>query len=121
MPSGTTAEALAGEDTAGLTERERDWRAIKKLEQEAKAIAKITGCGRNEQCRSAPVGSRACGGPRYYLSYCVVSTDTGALFRKLDEVAKAEQAFNQKYHVYSTCEVQVAPEVGAVGGRCVEK
>jgi hypothetical protein len=97
-----------------------DWAAILKLEGEAKAIAKATGCTSGE-CRSAPVGSRACGGPRYYLVYCAKSTDSVALNRKLDEVAKAEQVFNRKYNIVSSCDFRMPPDVQVVAGACVAK
>jgi hypothetical protein len=97
-----------------------DWDAILKLEAEAKAIAKTAGCSTSE-CRAAAVGSKACGGPRYYLPYCLKTTDSAALFSKLTEVAKAEQAFNKKYGIASTCEFMMPPTVEAVGGSCVAK
>lgn len=100
--------------------QDSDWSAIVKLEDEAKAIAKISGCTSSE-CRAAAVGSRACGGPRYYVPYCAKTTDSVALFRKLDEVAKAEQAYNKKYNLASTCEFRMPPLVEAVGGSCVAR
>ena len=97
--------------------QEGDWNAILRLEAEAKGIAKTSGCATNE-CRSAPVGSRGCGGPRYYLPYCSKTTDSVALFKKLDEVAAAERAFNKKYQIGSTCEMRMPPLVESVGGVC---
>jgi hypothetical protein len=106
---------------SGLTgNQQTDWSAIQKLEDEAKAIAKIAGCS-SSNCRAAAVGSRACGGPRYYLPYCAKTTDSVALYRKLDEVAKAEQDYNRKYNIASTCEFRMPPAVEAVGGSCVAK
>ena len=112
QPSGSR-EAPAGT-------QQGDWAAILKLEDQAKAIVKVSGCATSE-CRAAPVGSRACGGPRYYLPYCAKTTDSAALNRKLDEVAKAEQAYNKKYQIVSTCEFRIPPTVEAVGGSCVAK
>ena len=99
--------------------QQSDWAAIEKIEAEAKSLAKTGGCTASGDCRAAPVGSRACGGPRYYLPYCAKTTDSVALFRKLDEVAKAEQAYNKKYNLASTCEFRMPPTVNAVGGSCV--
>jgi hypothetical protein len=111
-----------GQDAGpGAGGRENDWSAIVKLEDEAKAIAKTNGCSAGSQCRTAPVGSRACGGPRYYITYCSASTDSAALYRKLDEVAKAERAYNTKYGIASTCEFRMPPAVGLVAGECKEK
>jgi len=100
--------------------REGDSAAIVKLENEAKAIAKITGCTSSE-CRSAPVGSKACGGPRYYIPYCAKTTDSVALYAKLAEVATVEKAYNTKYRIVSTCEFRMPPAVDAVGGSCVAR
>lgn len=101
--------------------QEGEWAAIVALEAEAKAIAKTTGCANDAQCRSAPVGARACGGPRYYLPYCAATTDSAALFRKLDEVAAAERAFNTKYQIGSTCEFRMPPTVGIVNSACAAR
>lgn len=98
--------------------QESDWAAIVRLEDQARAIAKTSGCSGVEQCRTAPVGNRACGGPRYYIQYCSASTDSAALFRKLDEVAAAENAYNSKYQVMSTCEFRMPPTVTWTGGEC---
>ena len=120
----TPADSGAGTNppdaNAGVpASQQSDWAAIEKIEAEAKTIAKTGGCTASGDCRSAPVGSRACGGPRYYLPYCAKTTDSAALFRKLDEVAKAEQAYNKKYNLASTCEFRMPPTVNAVGGSCV--
>ena len=120
----TPADSGAGTNppdaNAGVpASQQSDWAAIEKIEAEAKTIAKTGGCTASGDCRSAPVGSRACGGPRYYLPYCAKTTDSVALFRKLDEVANAEQAYNKKYNLASTCEFRMPPTVNAVGGSCV--
>ena len=98
--------------------QESDWAAIVRLEDQAKAIAKTTGCSSVSQCRTAPVGNRACGGPRYYIAYCATGTDSVALFRKLDQVAAAENAFNRKYQLASTCEFREPGPLALSGGEC---
>jgi hypothetical protein len=113
------ASTTPGSNTALPANQQSDWAAIEKIEAEAKTLAKTAGCTASGDCRAAPVGSRACGGPRYYLPYCARTTDSVALFRKLDEVAAAEQAYNKKYNVASTCEFRMPPTVSAAGGSCV--
>lgn len=102
-------------DTAS---RRADWTAIEQLESQAKAVAKIEGCSASSDCRAAPVGSRACGGPRYYLPYCSKTTDSAALYTRLSEVARAEEAYNRKYQIASTCEFRMPPVVESSGGSC---
>lgn len=99
--------------------QEADWAGILQLETQAKALAKTEGCTSSGDCRSAPVGQKACGGPRYYIAWCAKSTDSAALYSKLAEITKAEQAYNQKYQIVSTCEFRVAPAVVSSGGSCV--
>lgn len=106
----------------GLTpEQQTEWNAIEALEAESKAIAKIDGCVASSECRTAPVGSRACGGPRYYIPWCSVTTDSAALYAKLAKVAEAEQAYNRKHSLASTCEMRLAPEVVSSGGSCITR
>jgi len=95
-----------------------DWSAIVRLEDQAKAIAKTSGCASVSECRTAPVGNRACGGPRYYIAYCATSTDSVALFRKLEEIAAAENAYNRKYQIVSTCEFRMPASLALSGGEC---
>jgi hypothetical protein len=93
---------------------------LAQLERDARALAKTTGCAAPSECRTAPVGWRGCGGPRTYLVYCAASTDSIALFRKLDELKAAETAYNKKSGMMSTCEMRLPPTVTAQGGRCSE-
>lgn len=118
-PPGTKTGTTTG--TGSTPSQQADWNAIEQLEVQAKAIAKIDGCPTSADCRSAPVGSRACGGPRYYIPWCAKTTDSAALYRKLAEVAKAEQDYNKKYELMSTCEFRMPPVVQSSGGSCVAK
>jgi hypothetical protein len=108
-----------GGDQIVLTgDQKADWAQIVNLENQAKALVKTEGCSSAAQCRTAPVGSRACGGPRYYLVYCAQTTDSAALFQKLDAVARAERAYNARYNVVSTCEFRMPPTAALSGGSC---
>ena len=99
-------------------DQKADWAQIVELENQAKALLKTEGCSAAAQCRTAAVGSRACGGPRYYLVYCTQTTDSAALFRKLDAVAVAEREYNTRYQQVSTCEFRMPPTVALSGGSC---
>jgi hypothetical protein len=102
-----------------VTPQESDWKAIEQLDAQAKSIARTAGCSSSSDCRTIPVGSRACGGPRYYIPYCSKTTDSAALFKKAADIANAEQAYNKKYQLASTCELRMAPLVESAGGACV--
>ena len=99
-------------------DQKADWAQIVAIENEAKALVTTAGCSSAAECRTAPVGSKACGGPRYYLVYCSRTTDSTALFRKLDAVAAAEREYNTRYKIVSTCEFRLPPQVALSGGSC---
>jgi len=50
--------------------------------------------------------------------YCSRTTDSAALFAKLKAVADAENEFNTKYQLASTCEFRMPPAVALSGGSC---
>ena len=91
---------------------------LAQLEADARALAKTTGCSTAAQCRTAPVGERGCGGPRAYITYCAATTDSVALFRKLDALKAAEITFNKSSGMMSTCEFRMPPAVAVQGGSC---
>jgi hypothetical protein len=108
-----TGHRAADAATAGT-----DSSRIARLEREARAIVRTDGCRRDEECRAAPVGSRACGGPRTYLPYCSASTDTAALAAKLAELKHAEDDYNRQNGLMSTCEFRRPPPVMIDAGSC---
>ena len=108
---GDSAQAnrpAAADDTARVT----------RLEREARALVRETGCVSASSCRAAPVGSRACGGPREYVVYCAAATDTVALLRALEELGRAESRLNERSGAVSTCEMRLPPSVALQGERC---
>jgi len=99
-------------------DQEWDRSIIQQLERDARRLANTDGCRDVSACRTAPLGVKACGGPRDYIAYCAATTDTVALFRKLQELARAERAYNEKYGIMSTCELRLEPNVALVGQSC---
>ncbi len=110
--------ATSAQDTGPGTPRETGLERVQRLEREARALAHADGCTSGGECRAAPVGDRACGGPRTYIVYCARTTDSVALYRKLDELAEAERAYNQQQGAASTCEFRLPPRLVAGLGSC---
>jgi len=116
--SGAVPIGPGGDQIVFTGDQTADWAQIVELENQAKALVKAEGCSSADQCLTAAVGSRACGGPRYYLVYCAQTTDSAALLGKLDAVAAAEREYNARYKVMSTCEFRMPPTVALSGGSC---
>jgi hypothetical protein len=111
-PAAPVADASPREADA-----EADTGRLARLEREAYALVHTEGCTAG-QCRTAPVGSRPCGGPRAYVAYCAATTDSAALFAKLAELARAEEDYNRRSGMASTCEMRLPPAVSVSAGRC---
>jgi hypothetical protein len=120
-PAPGNPAGVPGDKVVFTGDQKSDWAQITALEDQAKKIARTDGCGSVTQCRTAAVGSRACGGPRYYLVYCAATTDSVALFAKLDAVAAAEREYNTRYKIISTCEFRLPPKPTLTAGFCQEQ
>jgi len=114
-----TPAPRSSDSGAARTARVDDTTRMARLERDARALARTTGCDAASACRTAPVGWRGCGGPRAYLIYCPATTDTVALMRTLEELKRAEMAYNERESVVSTCEMRLPPNVTVQGGSCV--
>jgi hypothetical protein len=112
------ASALAQEPERQEAPRICDPTAIQELEEAARALVVAEGCTEVSQCRTAPVGVRACGGPRDYIVYCAETTDEQRLLRALDQLARREERFNRQCDIFSICIFTPPPEVELVEGVC---
>ena len=117
-PVPAESTVAAGSGRAAAAPGQDDTTRIARLEREARALARADGCTA-AQCRTAPVGHRPCGGPRTYIVYCAAKTDSAALFAKLAELARAEDAYNQRNQMASTCEFREPPSTRIENGSCV--
>jgi hypothetical protein len=113
--------APGGDEKSSYTlsgDRSTDEATLRRLREESRALAKTDGCAEGAACKTAPMGSKACGGPSSYVVYCSLTTDEAALLRKLEQLATFENQYNTKYGIVSTCEYITAPRVESVNGVC---
>lgn len=75
-------------------------------------------CSDGAQCRTLPVGARACGGPEAYLAYSTANLSEPALKALAERYQRDRQAQNEASGMMSTC--RVIPDPGAVcrAGTC---
>ncbi|MBC7791116.1 MAG: hypothetical protein H7Z74_14310 [Anaerolineae bacterium] len=91
---------------------------VARLEEDARALAKTEGCAGTGECKAAPMGAKACGGPRAWIVYCPLTTDEVALTRKLDELREAEERYNRESGLVSDCALLTEPRVELNNGVC---
>jgi hypothetical protein len=75
-------------------------------------------CSASSDCRTLPLGSKPCGGPRQYLVYSATATDSSRLAADAARYTSAEAKKNQEERQVSDCSVLVEPRVGCISGRC---
>ncbi|MDQ1816602.1 hypothetical protein RBA41_25200 [Massilia sp. CCM 9210] len=76
-------------------------------------------CDNASQCRTLPVGSKACGGPAGFLPWSTKRSNGELLARLAAEQAAAEKKVNEKSGMMSTCSVEQDPGATCSAGRCV--
>ncbi|NHZ81627.1 hypothetical protein F2P44_20435 [Massilia sp. CCM 8695] len=76
-------------------------------------------CDNASQCRTLPVGSKACGGPAGFLPWSTKRSNGELLARLAAEQAAAEKKVNEKSGMMSTCSVEQDPGATCNAGRCV--
>lgn len=55
-----------------------------------------------------PIGSKACGGPTGYIAYSI-EIDVDVFLDKVDFYSQQQAIYNQKWGVFSTCDVPPSP------------
>ena len=76
-------------------------------------------CSSAAVCRTLPLGSKPCGGPRQYLVYSLAVTDSARLAADAARYNQAEAQRNRETGLVSDCSMLIAPQVNCVSRRCV--
>ena len=83
---------------------------------EIRALAKPEGCATAAECRTLPVGRKACGGPRTYVVYCPRTTNESALKARIAQLDRADAEAAR--HTMSDCAMVLPPRITVSGGAC---
>jgi hypothetical protein len=83
------------------------------------AFAHSAGCNGSSECRFRALGVKACGGPTEYVVYST-NLDTAQLIRMISEYNAAEQVYNRKWGIVSSCSAPPPPHsVRCVNNICI--
>jgi len=72
-------------------------------------------CDDDSQCRTLPLGARACGGPESYVAWSVLGTDQAALRRAGERYSQWQAQEQSRSGAMSICMIEIDP--GAVCSR----
>ena len=97
---------------------EGDQAKLMKMRQDIDALIGDAAGASIEDCRSAAIGSKPCGGPWAYIVYSASSTDPTELANRLAEYNAFEAEMNALYGYVSDCSIPNMPVLIFKDGRC---
>jgi hypothetical protein len=89
-----------------------------RLAREMQALIGTAACSSDAQCRTLPVGAKACGGPAGYWAWSSVGTDEARLRELARKQADVHKREIEASGMLSNCRVVTDPGAACVAGRC---
>nr|WP_315258468.1 hypothetical protein [uncultured Flavobacterium sp.] len=77
----------------------------------AASMVNTTPCTNSAEWSFVAIGSKACGGPLGYIAYSL-KIDVPEFLKKVENYTKAQEAYNKKWGVFSTCDMMIRPPSG---------
>ena len=90
------------------TSKDKDRETLIELMDEILALSEQRECIKFEDWSWTAYGSKACGGPVGYMAYSK-DIDVDYFLELVEHHAVQEAAYNQKWDIYSTCDVPAEP------------
>ncbi|MEM6328566.1 MAG: hypothetical protein AAF791_15730 [Bacteroidota bacterium] len=72
-------------------------------------------------CKSVPVGAKACGGPRSYAIYSASGDDEIGIIRLAARITALDREANEQFGLNSDCALTPEPSVAVENGVCVAR
>ena len=88
--------------------QEEELAMLTEMRLEIEELAESTACTDPTDWSFTAYGSKACGGPQGYLAY-PVTIDTEAFLKKVERYTQAEDKYNRKWNIVSTCDLPSEP------------
>lgn len=89
-----------------------------RLAEELRTLIGPAACTEDSQCRSLPVGAKACGGPAGYWAWSTQGTDVQRVTELAARQAQAARQEVEASGMRSNCAIAVEPGVACVANRC---
>ncbi|MES2757496.1 MAG: hypothetical protein V4693_08995 [Pseudomonadota bacterium] len=89
------------------------------LPAQMRALIGSAACTDSSQCKTVPLGARACGGPEGYLAYSATATPSAPLQALAERHAQQQRTAQAKSGMASTCQFIPDPGAQCRAGACV--
>lgn len=90
----------------------------RRLARELRTAIGPAACTADSQCRTLPVGAKACGGPAGYQAWSTQDGDARRIVDLATRQAEAERRDIQASGMRSNCAMVADPGAACVAGRC---
>lgn len=112
-----TPQTLANESSSQMAER------LLILRREMLSIATDSVCIFSWSCVSAPAGTKACGGPSFWLPYSslIQTENERKLLALVREYTELESRWNKAADIMSNCMLESPPDLVCSGWKCAAK
>jgi hypothetical protein len=111
-PTGTPAPAAKAPVAAAAPPASSD------LPGQMRALVGTAACTESAQCKTVPLGARACGGPESYLAYSTATTPAAPLQALAERYAQQRRAEQAASGMMSTCQFMPDPGAQCRAGSC---
>ncbi len=98
-----------------------DDQKLAQMGKDIEEFAKNKACSNGDDCRTMPIGAKACGGPTSYIIYALSKTDEKQLSEKIKQYTDFQKELNVKYNRTSDCLFLSPPTVDCLNGVCASK
>lgn len=88
--------------------QEQEAAHLEQLFTEIEYLAHQESCDNAAEWSFTSYGNKACGGPIGYIAFAT-TIDTTLFFERIEEHRAAQQAFNQKWGIFSDCSLPPQP------------
>ena len=89
------------------------------LLQRIEAEVGQAGCTSAAQCRTLPIGSKACGGPARWMAWSTTASDGQRLQTWAQELAQRQRRREEAEGILSNCSFEADPGAVCTAGRCM--
>jgi hypothetical protein len=89
-----------------------------RLAAELRTLIGAASCSADTQCRTVPVGAKACGGPAGYWAWSSQGTDAEVLKTLAARQSEAHKREVEASGMRSNCAMTIDPGAACVAGRC---
>lgn len=91
------------------SKQEKDHENLMGLFHEIKELSQSVSCTNSTDWKMVAYGSKACGGPQGYIAYST-KINVDVFLEKVAKYTKAEDEYNKKWSIVSTCDVTAKPK-----------